>query len=274
MALVSVVVPAYRHARFIGEALASVYRQTHAEMEVIVVDDRSPDETFDLAKALLATPEYRGRFKRIVCRQNESNLGAHNTINVGMGLARGRWISLLNSDDVYHPSRIERLLEHAARTSADFVFSGLNFLHDPGEIPWDDRLTMKHIIEAQGNAWRFPSLGDALFYYNFCATTGNMCFKRQALEKLGGFADLKYCHDWDFIMRASEMMKIAFVPEKLYSYRLHSANSFKSLQSVARQESETVAQGVRERAADRPREDLAWQFGSRGLLASWLGYSR
>ena len=90
MALVSVVVPAYRHARFIGEALASVYRQTHLELELIVIDDRSPDETFELCKALLATPDYSGRFKRVVCQQNETNLGAHNTINVGLGLARGR----------------------------------------------------------------------------------------------------------------------------------------------------------------------------------------
>lgn len=272
MALVSVVVPAYRHARFIGEALASVYRQTHLELELIVIDDRSPDETFELCKALLATPDYSGRFKRVVCQQNETNLGAHNTINVGLGLARGRWISLLNSDDVYHPSRIERLLQHAAERGADFIFSGLTFLHDAGEIPWSDRLTMKRIAEAQGNAWRFPTLRDALFHSNFCATTGNMLFRREVTETLGGFADLKYCHDWDFIMRASERFSLAFVPEKLYSYRLHGTNSFKSLQSVGRRESEVVARGVRERAADRPRDELAWQFGSLGLVAGWLGY--
>jgi glycosyltransferase involved in cell wall biosynthesis len=272
LALVSVVVPAYRHADFIREALASVHRQTHAELELIVVDDSSPDETFDLAEALLSSPEYRARFKRVVCQQNEKNLGAHHTINVGMGLARGSWVSLLNSDDVYQLSRIERLLAHAAGHRADFVFSGLRFLHDAGEIPWRDRVTMKHITEAQANAWRFPSLRDALFHFNFCATTGNMLFKRQVVERLGGFADLQYCHDWDFIMRASEIFDLAFVPEKLYGYRLHGANSFKSLESVGRRESELVARGVRDRAADRPRDALAWQFGPLGLLADWLGY--
>jgi glycosyltransferase involved in cell wall biosynthesis len=272
MTLVSVVLPSYRHARFVGEALASVYRQTHPGLELILVDDKSPDATFEIAEKLLASPEYQKRFRRIVCRRNSENLGAHNTINVGLSLARGQWISLLNSDDVYHERRIARLLEHAAEKRANFVFSSLRFMHGRGEIPLHDRLTIKRIGEAQANAWRFPSLRDALFHFNFCATTGNMMFEQTVARQLGGFADLKYCHDWDFIMRAVERYVLSYLPEKLYSYRLHDANSFKALESVARQESEFVARGVRQRTTDRPRDDLAWQYGCLGLLASWLGY--
>ena len=73
-------------------------------------------------------------------------------------------------------------------------------------------------------------------------------------------------------MRAIEVFKVIFVEEKLYSYRLHGANSFKSLGSMGRQEFEFVARGVRERAMGRLYDELAWQFGSLGLQADWLGY--
>ena len=68
-------------------------------------------------------------------------------------------------------------------------------------------------------------------------------------------------------MRASERFSLAFVPEKLYSYRLHGTNSFKSLQNVGQRQFEVVARGVRERAADRPR---GWR-GSSGRWGWWLG---
>jgi hypothetical protein len=91
-------------------------------------------------------------------------------------------------------------------------------------------------------------------------------------ERLGGFSDLKYCHDWDFIMRAAECFELSFLPRPLYSYRLHGANSFKSLEGLARRESHIVAHGVRDRGSREPADSLSWRFGCLGLLASWQGY--
>lgn len=268
MSLISVVVPCYNHARYIGDALASVYRQTYQSLELIIVDDQSTDGTFRLAEALSKTKEYRSRFKRIVCVQNSANIGAHNTINAGLALSRGRWISLLNSDDTYHFDRIKKLFEHAVSRKAQFAFSGLDFLYE-SDIPWSDRVIIKQISEAQKNYVRYPSMKEALFHFNFCATTGNMFLKKEVFRKLGGFSDLKYCHDWDFIMRASDNFTLTFLPEKLYSYRLHGTNSFKSLADIGRRESELVAKGVRARSSNSIKESLSWDFGVIGLLSGW-----
>ncbi len=114
----------------------------------------------------------------------------------------------MNSDDLYHRSRLEILLGYAGRRQADFVFSSTDFLFSTedylqgsGPASRSDRLTMKRIAEAQRNYWRFPSLKEAVFHSNICATTGNMLFKKEVYAGLGGFADLRYCHDWDFLMR-------------------------------------------------------------------------
>jgi glycosyltransferase involved in cell wall biosynthesis len=274
MSTVSVIVPSFRHETFIGEALASIYKQSYADIELILVDDRSPDSTFELARQMLSTNEYRRRFTTIQCQRNERNLGAHNTINIGLSLATGDWLSIINSDDAYHPERISRLLRHTEQTKSDLVFSGLSFLYGGQAPPWSDRLTMKRIMEAQENAWRYPSIRDALFAFNFCATTGNMMFSRRVFESLGGFWDLKYCHDWDYILRAAEDFQIGFLPEKLYQYRLHGGNSFKQLDNVARKESEFVAQGVRDRSKAKSLKKLDWDYGCLGLLAQWNGYTK
>jgi glycosyltransferase involved in cell wall biosynthesis len=271
MTLVSVVVPSYNHSRYIGDALASVYFQSYPRLELIIIDDDSQDQTFELAEMLTKTPEYRRRFKRIVCEKNVSNLGAHKSINLGVSLARGKWISILNSDDTYYPERITKLLEFSAIDNASLVFSGLNFLYDT-DISWTDRITIKQISEAQGNADRYPSIREALFHFNFCATTGNMFLRSEIFRALGAFSDLKYCHDWDFIMRAVETSRVSFLPERLYNYRLHGTNSFKALADVGRRESELVARGVKRRSKDTFETELSWNFGTMGLLSDWLGY--
>jgi len=273
--LVSVVVPSFKHQDFIGDALASIYRQTYSHIELILIDDKSPDKTYEIAKTLLATQEYKDRFTRIICRRNTTNLGAHKTINLGMSLARGQWISLINSDDLYYNDRLGKLLNYATIHQSDFVFSSTDFLfptdehyQESGPSSRGDRLTMKKIADAQRNYWRFPSLKEAMFHSNICATTGNMLFKQEVYSRLGGFADLKYCHDWDFLMRALDSFKVSYLQEDLYTYRLHGANSFKSLDGVGRSESEFVARGVRERNAGNAR----WEFGGLGLVGEWLGY--
>ena len=81
--LVSVVVPAYRHETYVTEALESVYGQDYEAVELIVVDDRSPDGTAGAIRDYLNRGEVKDRFRRIVFLENARNLGAHRTINRG-----------------------------------------------------------------------------------------------------------------------------------------------------------------------------------------------
>ena len=102
---ISVVIPSYNHARFIVDAIESVINQSYRHWELILVDDGSTDSTREILDQ-----RYRGHQQiRLVYQANH---GAHHALNQGIALAKGRYVSILNSDDVYHPDRLKTLLTY------------------------------------------------------------------------------------------------------------------------------------------------------------------
>lgn len=91
--LISVIIPCYKQAHFLREAIASVQAQSHEEWEVIVIDDGSPDNTAEVAQAIGATD---GRVRLV----RKTNGGLSSARNAGLGQARGRFIQFLDADDL------------------------------------------------------------------------------------------------------------------------------------------------------------------------------
>ena len=112
---VSVIIPSYNSASSLADAIISVQAQTLERIEIIIVDDASTDATHDLLRHLMAEDE------RIVYRQLERNTGPAGCRNIGIGLARGEWIATLDSDDTFHPQRLQMLLDAGRRARADLV---------------------------------------------------------------------------------------------------------------------------------------------------------
>ena len=102
--LVSIVTPAYKAAATIGETIRSVQAQTWPHWEMIVVDDRSPDDTFAIVAAEAA------RDPRIVAVRQERNGGPAAARNASLERARGRWVAFLDADDLWLPPKLERQL--------------------------------------------------------------------------------------------------------------------------------------------------------------------
>jgi glycosyltransferase involved in cell wall biosynthesis len=109
--LVSVIMPAHNAAAFIGEAIASVLAQTFRDLELIVVDDASTDDTTRVVEEV-ADP--RVRLLRLL--RNAGPVGAR---NAGLDVAHGRYVALLDADDVAHPERIAHQIELLERSGAD-----------------------------------------------------------------------------------------------------------------------------------------------------------
>lgn len=103
--LVSVIMPAYNASPFLKAAMDSVARQTVKNWELFVIDDCSRDDTFSLAQQL------QGDDPRIRVLRNEVNMGVAKTRNRGIALAKGQYIAFLDSDDIWHPHKLERQLE-------------------------------------------------------------------------------------------------------------------------------------------------------------------
>jgi glycosyltransferase involved in cell wall biosynthesis len=218
--LISVIIPAYNHQRFIGAAVESVLGQTIDDLELIVIDDGSTDHTGEIVK---------GYHDPRLTYFYQDNQDAFNTINRGLGLAKGKYISILNSDDVYELNRCERLLSVSVERNAACVFTDVVPISDSGEV-FSDPAFGWNIWHQKNRSWYFScnDLYAAFLKGNFMVTTSNLFMTAEAVRRVGNFCSLRYLHDYDFIFR----MMLAFPKEvyylddeKLLYYRIHSGNT-------------------------------------------------
>ncbi len=238
--LMSVVVPSFGHAGHIEEALRSVATQEGPSLECIVIDDASRDESAEIVARLFDDPSFADRFEgRLRLEVHASNRGAHAALNRGLELARGEWIALLNSDDAFGSGRLATLLQALTDRGSDLAFSRVVFV-DESSRPCPASAESFGLRKHQDVIDRFPTIGFASLRGNAAVSTGNLVFSRKLYESIGPFAPLRYCHDWDFLLRALLKTEPLFVPLPLYRYRLHAANSFRTLEAEADRETEHV----------------------------------
>ena len=124
--LVSVIMPAYNAEKYIEEAVRSVISQTYPNWELLILDDCSADRTAELAKALADLDS------RIRLLRNPQNMGVAKTRNRGFSLAKGEWVALLDSDDVWHSDKLEKQLLTAAETGADIIYCSYSMMNENG----------------------------------------------------------------------------------------------------------------------------------------------
>jgi glycosyltransferase involved in cell wall biosynthesis len=254
--LVSVVMPAYNHERFVVKALESILAQTYAELEIVVIDDGSRDSTGSLLDAFAA------RCPRPLTVVHQANAGAHEAINRGLALARGGTIAVMNSDDLYAPERIARLVAEMERRKAAFAFSSTRFIDDDGNEIDAFNPYANQLRRTTAEAIKAPDLLYALIFSNIAVSTGNFVFRRTLLEKLGGFCAMRVCHDWEFLLDASYETPLALVDEPLYHYRLHGTNTFAASRVRAAEELEQVLARFFGRLSEHPMAADPAKFGA------------
>lgn len=215
VARVSVVIPLYNHKRFITQTLDSVFRQTLPVHEVVVVDDGSGDGSGAVVEDLCA------RHPQLVF-WSQPNRGAHAAINAGIHRTTGDFVAILNSDDLYHPTRFgEMVAAFEARPHTDAMASGLDFIDDGGRaIPnaWYEQAMAFH--RSSGD------LALTLINGNIVMTTSNLLVRRTVFDEIGHFSPLRYAHDLDFFLRLLVRGKTFHLLERpLASYRMHASNT-------------------------------------------------
>jgi glycosyltransferase involved in cell wall biosynthesis len=218
--LITVIIPAYNHQRFIGAAVDSVLQQTVSDLELIVIDDGSTDNTGDIV---------RGYSDPRLTYLHQENKDAYNTINRGLSLAKGKYIAILNSDDVYALNRFERLLKECEERKAECIFSDVIPISDVG-VEYTDPQFGWNVWHLKNRTWYYTcrDIYAAFLKGNFMVTTSNLFMTARAMRTVGNFCSLRYLHDYDYIFR----MMLAFPDgvhyldqEKLLYYRIHSGNT-------------------------------------------------
>lgn len=200
---VSVVIPAWRSAATIRQALMSVAAQTVKPLEVVVVDDGSDDATYETALACLE--QMRG-IELTVLRQD--NLGAGAARNAGVRVARGDWLAFLDADDEWLPGKLERSLAHAE--GATLIAHDYIEVRNGVETPMD---CTRH-LRAAGDPFA------ALMLRGFIPSI-TVLAKRDQVLAVGGFEEsLPAAQDYDLWLKLLALpdAKLVMFPEALARY--------------------------------------------------------
>jgi succinoglycan biosynthesis protein ExoO len=221
--LITVIMANYRGARFIEQALESILAQTVVDLEVIVSDDASPDDS------VARVAELQRRDPRVRLLVAETNGGPARCRNRALAEARGKWIALVDSDDLIHPERFERLLAAADRLGVDIVADDLLHFHDDG--------TPSSLLlpDGQQTPVKVTTVDWILAGSNGLPPLGYLKPLMRA-SVLGGLRydeTLRIGEDYDFMLRLLlRGATLQVVPEPWYFYRRHN-ESFSHRSSVA-----------------------------------------
>ena len=219
MPRVSVLLTCYNHLAYLPAALDSVRAQTFRDFEIIALDDGSTD----------GSREYLSEQTDIRLFLNPVNLGTYGTLNVGLEVAEGEFIAVLNDDDLWAPDKLQKQVELMdANPTVGLCHTGGYFINGPGERTPGNPL---------GFAWPTFTTGPGLFnlvFENKIIASAALA-RTQVLRDLGGFNEHYFgSGDWEMWWRVAEVSDLGFVPDELTAYRVHGANASHKLEKIWR----------------------------------------
>lgn len=205
--LISVIMPCYNSAPYLAEAVGSVMSQTHAQTELIVVDDGSRDESVSIVRQLMQ--EYPDRIRLL----EQSNSGSYFARNLGLSCARGKFIAFLDADDWWALDCLEKLHAALIESQAVLAYCGWQNLGPgaPGTTPYippdhrEDLTTVSNFLRSC--PWPIHAA----------------LVRRKAIDAVGGFSTRRFTSmDYDLWLRLYAYdQRLVRVPEVLAFYRWH-----------------------------------------------------
>jgi len=201
---VAVIIPCYNYANFLADAIASVLEQTHPQVEIVVVDDGSSDNTREVA----------AHYSRVrYVRQDHQGLAAAR--NAGIRERRSPYLVFLDADDRLLPGALESgLASFSAHPECAFVSGGFRRIGPDGSVLGDPvipHISKDHYVETLKRS-----------YISMPAT---VMFRREVLERVNGFdASLRFCEDFDIYLRIVRNHPVCCHGAVVAEYRMHHAN--------------------------------------------------
>lgn len=207
--LVSVVIPTYARNDMLESAINCIQKQTHQNLDIIVVDDNPPESEFRLSTQKIMQKYTED--KRIRYIQNLQNLGGAGARNVGIEASKGEYIAFLDDDDEYYPDKIEKQLKVFLDSNSDKLALVYCDVEHVGKNHHVDCVIRKRY---KGNCLYEAIEDDCL------ASTSMWLVKKSLLESVGNFSIVPCKQDSTVILKLLEKgYEVDFVPEVLCSYR-------------------------------------------------------
>ncbi len=252
MVLVSVIMGSYNYSAYIGEAIESVLNQTFTDIELIIVDDCSQDNSRSIID------EYASRDNRIKSSHHSSNMGISRTLNDCLKQVTGRYVCLIDADDVWDKHKLEKQLTVLSANEGKLVWSEALIIDETGQ-PTGGTVTQLLCSRRTGG-----DLFEDLLCEQYVYIQSLIC---EAKFLVGSDRDenLRYVNDHRFIADLSKNHEFVFMDEPLVKYRLHSSNITKKDKTGWMQDRITVRKYFLEKYSDiissKTRADIYYKMG-------------
>ena len=185
--LVSIITVSYNSEKTIRRTIESVLNQTYKNIEYIIIDGKSTDDTINIVK------EYQKKFSGRLKYISESDKGIYDAMNKGIKMAKGDLIGIINSDDYYELNAVEIMVNSMSKSKYQILYGELRFL--------------KNNIETQVLITNHNNLNNMMIPHPTCFVTKNI------YDKFGYFNDsYKSCGDYEFMLRMIKHKEIEYIP--------------------------------------------------------------
>jgi len=250
--LVTVIIPAYNAAPWVERTLRSVLTQTYQNLEVLVVDDGSTDDTTPVVTAI-AHQDPRVRLL------HQANAGVAAARNLAIAQARGEFIAPIDADDLWYPENLEKQVQRMIQGGP-----GMGLVYS-WSVDIDENDALMGGIRAttiQGDVYA------TLVCHNFLGNASASMMRRSCLEQVGGYdsrlrsQQAQGCEDWDLYLRIAERYEFGVVPQLLVGYRKLSSSMSCDYSQMARSH-RLVMQAVRQKHPQFPQ--LLYQLSASNL---------
>ncbi|HTS19124.1 MAG TPA: glycosyltransferase family A protein [Verrucomicrobiae bacterium] len=254
--LVSVVIPTYNYGRYIGETIDSALSQTHSPLEIIVVDDGSTDDT----QARVST--FADRIRYI----HQQNRGLSAARNKGIQEARGEFIALLDSDDLWLPDKLQRQVAHALQHPDTGLVATERFAID------ETGRRIDHDVQACArDGFHNLTMRDLLELAAF--SPSSVMIRKEALKLIGGFNEtIMGTEDLEMWVRIAAQFPVARLDAALTAQRFHATSMSHQADSMLR----SHRRAINELFARVPqlREHQAWRRVAEARMYRELAFLR
>jgi len=211
MAKVSIILPTYNGYQYISSLLDSILLQTYKDIEYIIIDDKSADNTVRIIQ------NYMKKDSRINLYINLVHLGINKNFERGIKLAKGNYIFLCDQDDLWDRTKVEKMV-NKIKCGYGLVYCDLKVIDVTGKVI----SRSFHRLIGTDNLYT-KNITKYLLFRNL--TNGcSICFKRELINDIIPFPD-NIIYDWWLMFKVSLKYKIGKLDEQIMSYRIHDSNA-------------------------------------------------
>lgn len=222
---VSVLIPAYNHARYITETLKSVFDQSCKSFEVVVVNDGSTDSTSEVLEPWVRTGQIR-----VIHQANSGQSAARNR---GLAEARGKYVAFLDDDDYWPADKLSWQTQYLEEHPTVVAVSGV-----AQTVDFSGKEILKQDVQPEVTL-------ESLFRGNPFLSPGQLLVRHSALREVGGMnSSIWGTDDWDLWMRLARQGKIVMADKVSLYYRVHSGNASRHTGRMLKGSCETIRANV------------------------------